>query len=143
MSVTTRTTSPAAGAADTDRSPQVGRSLLRREDARLLRGQGQYIADLVLPGMLHVAFVRSPVAHARIVSLDTSRAEALPGVKVVHEGDFVGVVAPTELAANRALAQANARYHLVFDSIREVVFQLDAAGEHARYDLRRCYHIGK
>lgn len=86
MSVTTRTTSAAAGAADTDRSPQVGRSLPRREDARLLRGQGQYIADLVLPGMLHVAFVRSPVAHARIVSVDLQRAAAAPGVHFVISG---------------------------------------------------------
>ena len=86
MSVTTRTTSPAASAADTDRSPQVGRSLLRREDARLLRGQGQYIADFVLPGMLHVAFVRSPVAHARIVSVNLQRAAAAPGVHFVISG---------------------------------------------------------
>src|SRR5437016_2176680 len=54
----------------------VGRSLLRREDRRLLRGQGQFIADLVLPRMLHAVLVRSPVAHARIRSVDLSRAAA-------------------------------------------------------------------
>ncbi len=52
----------------------VGRSLLRREDRRLLRGQGQFIADLVLPRMLHAVLVRSPVAHAGIRSVDLSRA---------------------------------------------------------------------
>ena len=56
--------------------PYVGRSLLRREDRRLLTGQGQFIADLVLPQMLHAVLVRSPVAHARIRSVDLSRAAA-------------------------------------------------------------------
>src|SRR5579862_3472670 len=60
--------------------PYVGRSLLRREDRRLLTGQGQFIADLVLPRMLHAVFVRSPVAHASIRSVDLSRAAAAPGV---------------------------------------------------------------
>src|SRR6266478_6720706 len=58
----------------------VGRSLLRREDRRLLMGQGQFIADLVLPRMLHAVLVRSPVAHARIRAVDLSRAAAVPGV---------------------------------------------------------------
>jgi aerobic carbon-monoxide dehydrogenase large subunit len=60
--------------------PYVGRSLLRREDKRLLTGQGQFIADLALPRTLHAVFVRSPVAHARIRSVDLSRAVAAPGV---------------------------------------------------------------
>ena len=60
--------------------PFVGQSIPRREDRRLLTGRGQYINDLVLPGMLHVAFVRSPVAHARIRGVDLSRAVAAPGV---------------------------------------------------------------
>ena len=60
--------------------PYVGRSLLRREDRRLLTGQGQFVADLVLPRMLHAVLVRSPVAHARIRSVDLSRAAAAPGV---------------------------------------------------------------
>jgi carbon-monoxide dehydrogenase large subunit len=58
----------------------VGRPLLRREDRRLLIGQGQYVADLVLPHMLHAALVRSPLAHARIRSVDLSKAAAVPGV---------------------------------------------------------------
>jgi aerobic carbon-monoxide dehydrogenase large subunit len=52
----------------------VGRSLLRREDRRLLTGQGQFIDDLVLSRMLHAVLVRSPVAHARIRSLALARA---------------------------------------------------------------------
>jgi aerobic carbon-monoxide dehydrogenase large subunit len=61
----------------------VGRSMPRREDHRLLIGQGQYVADLELPGMLHVAFIRSPLAHARIRSVDLMRAAAAPGVVFV------------------------------------------------------------
>jgi carbon-monoxide dehydrogenase large subunit len=64
----------------------VGQSVLRREDRRLLTGQGQYVADLVFPRMLHAAFVRSPVAHARIRSVDLSRAKTTPGVAMVLSG---------------------------------------------------------
>jgi carbon-monoxide dehydrogenase large subunit len=66
--------------------PYVGRSMLRREDHRLLTGQGQFIADLVLPHMLHAVFVRSPMAHARIRSVDLSRAAAAPGVAFALNG---------------------------------------------------------
>ena len=64
----------------------VGQPILRREDHRLLRGQGQYVADLVLPRMLHAAFVRSPMAHARIKSVDLARAKAVPGVALALAG---------------------------------------------------------
>ncbi len=64
----------------------VGKSLPRREDARLLRGEGQYLADLQLPAMVHVAFVRSPVAHARIRSVDTASAKRSPGVLLALGG---------------------------------------------------------
>ncbi|MGC2202345.1 MAG: molybdopterin cofactor-binding domain-containing protein, partial [Stellaceae bacterium] len=62
------------------RSAYVGRSVLRREDRRLLTGGGQFIADLELPHMLHAAFVRSPVPHAHIRTVDLSEAVAAPGV---------------------------------------------------------------
>jgi aerobic carbon-monoxide dehydrogenase large subunit len=64
----------------------IGRSLLRREDKRLLTGQGQFIADLVLPRMLHAVFVRSPLAHARIRGVDLSLAAAMPGVALALSG---------------------------------------------------------
>lgn len=64
----------------------VGSSVLRREDERLLRGQGEYLADIVLPGMVHVAFVRSPMAHARIEAIDLRAAAALPGVVMALDG---------------------------------------------------------
>ena len=64
-------------------TPWVGRSLRRREDERLLRGRGRYVADVDLPGQLHAVFVRSPFAHAAIGGIDASAALALPGVVAV------------------------------------------------------------
>jgi aerobic carbon-monoxide dehydrogenase large subunit len=63
--------------------------MLRKEDARFLRGKGNYVDDLNLPGMLHGAVLRSPYAHARIVSIDTSAAEAHPKVKAVITGQVL------------------------------------------------------
>ena len=64
----------------------IGRSVPRREDRRLLLGQGAYVADLVLPGMVHAAFARSQFAHARIASIDLARAAAEPGVAFAIDG---------------------------------------------------------
>jgi aerobic carbon-monoxide dehydrogenase large subunit len=60
--------------------------LPRKEDARFIRGQGRYLDDITVSGMLHGAIVRSPLAHARIVSIDTSAALALPKVHAVITG---------------------------------------------------------
>src|SRR3954469_10024576 len=58
----------------------------RKEDPRFIRGQGNYVDDVSLPGMLHGAVLRSPVAHARIVSIDTSAALQHPKVHAVITG---------------------------------------------------------
>jgi carbon-monoxide dehydrogenase large subunit len=60
--------------------------MTRKEDARFIRGRGTYVDDVRLPGMLHGAVLRSPYAHARIVNIDTSAAEAHPKVKAVITG---------------------------------------------------------
>src|ERR687892_2190725 len=67
----------------------LGRSVKRKEDDRFLQGKGNYIDDINLPGMLHMSVLRSPVAHARINSIDTSAAEALPGVVAVVTGELL------------------------------------------------------
>ena len=64
----------------------VGASIPRVEDARILTGQGHYVGDLQRPGMLEAAFVRSPIAHGRILSVDATRALAMPGVVAVITG---------------------------------------------------------
>ncbi|HUV18491.1 MAG TPA: aerobic carbon-monoxide dehydrogenase large subunit [Ilumatobacteraceae bacterium] len=60
--------------------------MLRKEDPRFVRGMGQYCDDVQLPGMLHLAILRSPLAHARIVSIDKTAAEAHPKVVAVITG---------------------------------------------------------
>ncbi len=66
----------------------LGNRVLRKEDPRFLRGEGLYIENLEIEGALAVTFVRSPVAHARVVSVDTSAAEALPDVRVLTGADI-------------------------------------------------------
>ena len=61
--------------------------MLRKEDQRFVRGQGTYVDDVHLPGMLYGAVLRSPHPHARIVSIDTVAAEAHPKVKAVITGE--------------------------------------------------------
>src|SRR5437667_7564798 len=68
-----------------------GKSIPRKEDGRLVQGQGVFADDLKRHGMGYVHFVRSPYAHARIVSVDVSQAEALEGV--------YGTLTPDEVAA--------------------------------------------
>jgi len=71
---------------DNDQKPVGYGRMLRKEDPRFVRGKGRYIDDLQLTGMLHLAILRAPMAHARIVSIDTSAAEAMPKVKLVVTG---------------------------------------------------------
>ena len=67
----------------------IGHSVKRVEDARLIEGQGNFLDDIALPGMLHMALVRSPVAHARINGIDTSAATEVDGVLAVVTGELM------------------------------------------------------
>src|SRR5262245_10839363 len=69
-----------------DQARWLGRRVKRREDPHLLTGASRYLADLVRPGILHAAFLRSPYAHARIRAMDASRARSMPGVQAVLTG---------------------------------------------------------
>jgi carbon-monoxide dehydrogenase large subunit len=78
--MTTQTQAPEA---------ELGRARLRKEDARLITGQTNWTDNIILPGMVHMAFLRSPYAHARITSADVSAATAMPGVIAAFSGaDF-------------------------------------------------------
>jgi carbon-monoxide dehydrogenase large subunit len=73
----------------TDAAPEIGRARPRKEDRHLITGRTTWTDNLVLPGMLHLAILRSPMAHARITSIDTTAARARPGVVAVFTGkDF-------------------------------------------------------
>jgi carbon-monoxide dehydrogenase large subunit len=65
----------------------MGHSLKRKEDPRFIRGQGQYVDDVVLPGMVYMDIVRSPFAHAKIRKIDTAAALKVPGVVAVITGE--------------------------------------------------------
>ena len=78
--------------AEPNTSPEIGgigHSRKRVEDARFIEGQGNYLDDISLPGMLYMAIHRSPLAHAKILSIDTSAAEAVEGVIAVVTGELL------------------------------------------------------
>src|SRR2546428_7502430 len=68
---------------------RIGESIKRKEDGRFLRGKGNYLDDIELPAMLHMVILRSPHAHARINSVDTAAARAMPGVIAVVTGELM------------------------------------------------------
>ena len=76
-----------------------GQSVPKVDGRAIVTGRHRYASDVERPGMLRGKVLRAPAFGARLASLDTSRADALPDVKVVRDGDFVGVVAPNEHVA--------------------------------------------
>ena len=82
----TVTEDPAAEGLSPEGNPIGFGKMLRKEDARLVRGKGQFVDDVALPGMLHLAILRSPIAHGTIVNIDKSAAEAHPKVVAVVTG---------------------------------------------------------
>jgi carbon-monoxide dehydrogenase large subunit len=76
----------------------VGQALRRKEDPRMITGRGRYVDDVVLPGMLYMAIVRSPEAHAKITSIDASGARGAAGVHAVFTGDDIALESPLPMA---------------------------------------------
>ena len=76
----------------------IGRRMKRKEDPRLITGRGNYVDDMVLPGLVYMALVRSPIAHGRITSIDKSGAEGMQGVHAVLTGEDLDVGAPLPMA---------------------------------------------
>src|SRR5678816_3570595 len=77
----------------------IGKRVKRTEDPRLIRGLAHYVDDIVLPGTLHVAFVRSYYAHAKIKGIDTAAARSAPGVVAVYTGaDVAQKIGPVPCA---------------------------------------------
>jgi carbon-monoxide dehydrogenase large subunit len=102
-------------------APFVGRALKRKEDPRLIQGISHYVDDISLPGMLHVAFVRSPYAHARVRSVETSKAKVAPGVVAVVTGADLGTsIGMVPCAAQIPDMKAAPRPVLATDRVRFV-----------------------
>src|SRR5947208_17079110 len=93
-------------------SKYVGQRVKRTEDPRLIKGLAHYVDDIGLPGTLHVAFVRSMYAHARITGIDSTGALKVPGVVAVYTGkDIATKVGPVPCAA--ALPDLKVPYYRV------------------------------
>jgi carbon-monoxide dehydrogenase large subunit len=128
----------------------MGAEVRRKEDPRLVTGTSAYVGDIVLPGLHHVAFVRSPHAHARIRSLDVAAAQRGPGVRAVFTGkDIQGQCAPLPLGGGGEGGQssgAGGRKHLALslDRVRhvgEAVAAVVATSEAAARDAAESVQV--
>jgi aerobic carbon-monoxide dehydrogenase large subunit len=116
--------------------PYIGRSMRRREDRALLMGAGRYTDDLAFPGLLHVALVRSPHAHARIANLDTAGARTAPGVVAIVTGADVRALG--HMPCNRVVPGMKVPPHplLAEDLVVSVGDALAAAVADSAYSAR-------
>jgi len=116
------------------------RAVPRKEDARFVRGRGTFVDDIALPGMLHGAVLRSPLAHARIVSIDTVAARAHPSVEAVITGE---TLAGRDLAWMPTLS-ADVQAVLATDKVRfqgqEVAFVV-ARDRYSARDALELIHV--
>jgi isoquinoline 1-oxidoreductase len=87
-----------------------GTSVPKVDGRAFVTGAHEYASDVRRPGMLFGKVLRPPAFNAKLTSIDVKPAEAKPGVKVLHEGNFVGVVAPTDKEAGDALAAIKAEW---------------------------------
>jgi carbon-monoxide dehydrogenase large subunit len=129
------------------RGKWIGASVTRVEDARVLLGEARYVADLALPGMLHVTFVRSMHAHARIVSVDAAAALAIDGVLGVHTaadlptGDLVDGMANPDLPKTPQPALVRDRAMWVGDTLAAVVGSSAHVAEDGARAVRVEYEV--
>lgn len=100
-----------------------GTSVPKVSGREFVSGRHRYSSDIVRPDMLFGRVLRPPAYGATLGTLDTSRVEAMPGVKVVHDGDFVGVVAPTSHAAAQAVAALKATWKTSAQPSEDQLFQ--------------------
>src|SRR5437899_946647 len=99
-------------------SRALGARIKRREDPRLITGTATYVDDIMLPGLLHVIFVRSPHAHAKVTAIDTEAARRAPGVAVVWTGEDVATrCGPLPIGPRIRDMKVPKRYPLVIDGV--------------------------
>lgn len=123
-----------------------GASIKRREDPRLITGEAKYLDDLHLPGLAHVAILRSPYAHAKIKHIDTSAAAALPGVVGVFTGkDFADLPAlPCAWQAGGVKNNVNTPRALAIDKVTHLGVGVAAVVAEDRYiaeDALNLIHV--
>ena len=99
----------------------VGAKVKRKEDPKLITGGAKYVGDMTMPGMRHVLFVRSPYAHAKILSIDTSAALEIEGVIDVITGqDFADKYERLPVAGGDEIQHQRSHYPLSVDRVRHV-----------------------
>ncbi|MCY0879275.1 MAG: aerobic carbon-monoxide dehydrogenase large subunit [Firmicutes bacterium] len=120
----------------------LGKAVKRKEDPRLIRGQGRYLDDIVLPNMLYMALVRSPYAHARIRGIDVEEALKVPGVQAVLTGEDLAQMnlhwMPT-LAGDKQMVLATGKVLFQYQEVAAVVADSRAAAEDAAQKVQVDY----
>ncbi len=108
-------------------APKFGQSVKRQEDGRFLRGKGKYVDDMILPGQLYAAFVRSPFAHAKISGIGTEGAATMPGVTRIVTGQELAATGLPPLPCGWAITSRDGvpmkvgiRHALAMDTVRYV-----------------------
>lgn len=117
----------------TEASP-LGKAIKRKEDPRLIRGQGHYLDDIVLPGMLYLTMVRSPYAHARIKAVRLDEARKVPGVKAILTGadlESMNLAWMPTLAGDKQMVLATGKVLFQYQEVAAVVAETRAAAEDA------------
>ncbi|MCL5971234.1 MAG: aerobic carbon-monoxide dehydrogenase large subunit [Firmicutes bacterium] len=112
----------------------LGKAIKRKEDPRLVRGQGRYLDDIVLPGMLYMALARSPYAHARIKEIRLDQAYQVPGVKAILTGadlEKMNLSWMPTLAGDRQMVLATGKVLFQYQEVAAVVAESRAAAEDA------------
>jgi CO/xanthine dehydrogenase Mo-binding subunit len=122
-----------------------GTSVPKINGPDFVTGKHRFPSDIRRPGMLHGKILRPPAFGARLASLDTSAAEALPGVTVVHDGDFVGVAAPSVAAATAVLGKIHAEWSMTSQPSSRELFEYlkanagppESRGEHSAGSIQQ------
>ncbi|MEO8368733.1 MAG: molybdopterin cofactor-binding domain-containing protein, partial [Candidatus Solibacter sp.] len=127
-----------------------GKSMPKVDGRDIVTGAHKYTFDMKRPGMLHAKVLYPPQFGATLLSLDSAAAQTMPGVKVVHEGNFVAVAAPEPDVAAKALAALKAEWkpvtaeadsHSVFQYFRHTASDAPAAANLTAYTIAYIAHV--
>ena len=128
----------------------LGKSIPKVDAEKIVTGKHHYASDMRVSGMLYAKVLRPPSFGATLTSLDSKGAEAVPGVSVVHDGNFVAVAAPTVRSADQAIRQIRATWSEVRHPAHDELFgllrgkektQSTATGEKTIVGTYRCEYI--
>lgn len=105
-----------------DKWKVAGKSIPKINGRDFITGKHKYTSDLTMPGMMYGKIVRAPANGATLVSADTTKAKSIPGVMIVEEKDFIGVIAPDSQTAESALWEIKAEWKISPQPSRDTIF---------------------